>query len=95
MEEVNEACNLLYPSGRLTQAHAQGGIVLKDEESVITNTVKNVLKSFLSNVWQGNVEDALSLHLPIEAYNPQTYLDSLKYEFACLEEVILQLYRQP
>jgi len=41
---VEEANNLRYPKGRFTYADPKGGITLRDESNLITNTCKDLMK---------------------------------------------------
>lgn len=93
MVEIIEASNLKHPKGRFSLADPNGGIVLTDDTNMITNTVKDCMKSFVKNLMSGKMADAMRMRTPAFVHQPQTYLDVIRYEFSCLEQVLLVLNR--
>lgn len=61
---VEVASNLKYPKGRFTYADPKGGITLKDESNLITNTCKDLMKQFVKNLISGKISDAMRMRTP-------------------------------
>ena len=83
-----------YPTGRFDLAAPQGGIILRDDEALVTNVVKDIMKGFGKNLVKGNVGSILKLRTPAYVHSPMSYLDCIKYEFCMLEQVLLKAQEQ-
>lgn len=80
---------LPHPSGRFSLADPKGGVTLKDETNLITDMCKDLAKTFVKKMISGSFADALKMRTPAFTHAPMTYLDCLRYDFACFEQFLL------
>lgn len=85
---VEVANNLEHPKGRFSAADPKGGIKMIDETNQITNMCKDLAKTFVKKLITGSVSDAFKMRTPAYTHAPLSYIDTVKFEFSCLEEFL-------
>lgn len=73
---------------RYEMAKPEGGIAMKDDSNMITNVVKDIMKSMGKNLVQGKVSNMMKVRTPAYVHSDKSYLDCIKYEFCLLENFL-------
>jgi hypothetical protein len=74
---------------RFHMADPKGGILVKDETGMITNTVKDLMKGALKNIMTGKLGDLMKMRTPAYVHCGRTYLSMVAFEVSYLESMLL------
>lgn len=79
------------PNGRFHMADPRGGVLLTDDNGLITSAVKQVGKQLVKNLLSGKMMDVLKMKSPVNIHGHRTYLDALELECVFLESMLFEL----